>query len=224
MPIYKPSLVELTADALRERIIAGAWPLGSRIPIEPELAALLGVSRNTVREAVRVLAFCGVLSVRQGDGTYVASRLDPAQALRALAQAGLVEQLETRTMLEVESARLAALRRNDADLAALRAALAARGERATDEPLDGFITRDMAFHRAVTAAAHNAPLAALYDFCAESIHQALRVTLDDTSLPEPDHAAHAAIVDAIAAGDAELAAQAARAVIGPTLARLEAER
>ncbi|HSC78914.1 MAG TPA: FCD domain-containing protein [Chitinolyticbacter sp.] len=224
MPIQKPSLVELAVAALRERIAAGEWPLGVRIPTEPELARLLGVSRNTVREAVRVLAFCGVLSVRQGDGTYVASRLDPAQALQALAQAGLAEQLETRAMLEVEAARLAALRRSDADLAALRLALVARGERQPGEALDGFIARDMAFHRAVTAAAHNASLAALHDFCAESIRQALRLTLDDTSLPEPDHATHAAIVDAIAAGDADAAARAARAVIAPTLARLEEGR
>ena len=65
----KRSLVDIALEQIRQRIDAGHWPLGQRLPPEPELAELLGMSRNTVREAVRVLTFSGVLEVRQGDGT-----------------------------------------------------------------------------------------------------------------------------------------------------------
>src|ERR1041384_4924635 len=58
-------------NRLRQQITSGAWPVGSRIPTEPELVAQLGVARNTVREAIRALAHNGLLDIRQGSGTYV---------------------------------------------------------------------------------------------------------------------------------------------------------
>ncbi len=94
------SLVDLAVSAMRERLERGEWRVGERIPIEPELAAELGVSRNTVREAVRVLAFSGVLEVRQGDGTYVRSAVDASDVAHGLSRASLREHLEVRAMLE----------------------------------------------------------------------------------------------------------------------------
>lgn len=214
-PLGKTSLVDLAVAALRERISRGEWPVGSRIPIEPELATLLGVSRNTVREAVRVLAFCGLLDVRQGDGTYVASRLDPSRAMAGLCRASVLEHLETRAMLEVEAARLAALRRTEDDLAALRATLAARNTHHEGETPEAYVARDLAFHRQVLSAAHNSALAALYDFFSDAVQHVVLLMLADESVTNPDDDAHTAIVDAIAAGDAEAAACAARQLIKP---------
>ena len=82
----KRSLVDIAVEAIGDRLAEGVWPVGSRIPTEPELAELLGISRNTVREAVRVLLFAGLLEVRQGDGTYVRARVSPADAMRAKIQ------------------------------------------------------------------------------------------------------------------------------------------
>lgn len=70
------SLVDCAIDAMREKIESGAWPVGERIPKETELAEMLQVGRNTVREAIRVLSHADVLEVRQGDGTYVRFELD----------------------------------------------------------------------------------------------------------------------------------------------------
>jgi len=70
------SLVDNTIDSIRAAILAGTWPIGARVPTETELASLLAVSRNTVREAVSALAHSGLLEVRQGDGTYVRSQTD----------------------------------------------------------------------------------------------------------------------------------------------------
>ena len=71
--IRRTGLIDGAVDTLRERITAGEWPVGTRIPPEPALAALLGVGRNTVREAVQSLVHAGLLARRQGSGTYVLS-------------------------------------------------------------------------------------------------------------------------------------------------------
>ncbi|TBL28335.1 FadR family transcriptional regulator, partial [Verrucosispora sp. SN26_14.1] len=114
-----------TIARLRRRILAGEWPVGSRIPTEPQLVEDLGVGRNTVREAVRALAHAGVLECRQGSGTYVLStdELAPVVA-RRLTDDRMTEVIEVRRAFEVEAARLAARRRTAEDLATLDAALA----------------------------------------------------------------------------------------------------
>src|SRR5438874_11758700 len=75
-PERAPRLTEGAIDKIRERIVSGAWGPGDRLPKESELAAELGLSRNSLREAVRALSQLRVLEVRQGDGTYVSS-LEP---------------------------------------------------------------------------------------------------------------------------------------------------
>src|SRR5262252_2485635 len=76
----------VTQDAIeriRELIVSGEWGPGSRLPREADLAAELGVSRNSLREAVRALSLVRILDVRQGDGTYVSS-LEPNSLLDAM--------------------------------------------------------------------------------------------------------------------------------------------
>ncbi len=67
----RSALADQVITELRNQITSGEWPVGSRIPTEPELVEQLGVARNTVREAVRALAHNGLLDIRQGSGTYV---------------------------------------------------------------------------------------------------------------------------------------------------------
>ncbi|RMD78800.1 MAG: FadR family transcriptional regulator, partial [Chloroflexi bacterium] len=71
MTITRRRLVEQVIDHLRQQIATGTYPIGSRLPPEPQLMAQIGVGRSTVREAIRALAHEGLLEVRQGDGTYV---------------------------------------------------------------------------------------------------------------------------------------------------------
>mgnify|MGYP001600530191 FL=1 len=80
-PLIKRSLVDQALEQLRQRITRGVWAIGERLPTEPELSAELGISRNTVREAMRVLAFCGLIEIRQGDGSYLRSMTDPLGAI-----------------------------------------------------------------------------------------------------------------------------------------------
>lgn len=217
----KRSLVDLAVNAMAQHIAEGTWPVGSRIPTEPALAETLGISRNTVREAVRVLLYAGLLEVRQGDGTYVRALTSPAEAMRVISRASLREHLEARALLEVATARLAAERCSDADLAAMETALSARMPvRSHEDLLESFIDLDLAFHLSIARACGNVALAELYQYFSQSVRRSLRVSLLDCSLPEPDHAAHAAIVEAIRARDPEAAARAAAAITAPMLEAL----
>lgn len=213
--IQRGSLVETVIASLREAVETGAWALDERIPNESTLAESLGVGRNTVREAVRVLVHVGMLETRQGDGTYVRARIDPGETLRRIDRAGLHDQLEVRLTLEVEAARLAAARRDSDDLAAMRLALAAREAAGSD--ISERIQHDARFHRAVVEAAHNRMLAELYQHFASAIRRTIERTEKDADLPEPTQADHARLYDAIERSDGEAAAGATRQLLQPSL-------
>ena len=209
--------VHQTIERLRARILGGEWPVGARIPTEPQLVAALGVGRNTVREAVRALVHAGVLECRQGSGTYVVStdELAPVVA-RRLTDDRMTEVVEVRRAFEVEAARLAALRRTPEDLAALDAALAAREAAWRSGRVDEFVEADAALHTVVVAAAHNPMLAELY----ASVGAALRRTVAQAmgpALTAERYVDHGRLVAAIRAGDPTRAAIEAGAFLeGPT--------
>lgn len=218
-PVLRTNLTDSAAESLRAEIIGGRWGVGERIPNEAGLADLLSVSRGTVREAVRVLVSQGFLDTRQGSGTYVRSAVDSSAALDRVKRTGLRDQWEARAALDLEAARLAALRHTPADIERMRQLLAARGSVA-DGGSEAFIRRDIAFHKSVVAASGNKAMMELYDFFTAAITETIHATLDG-SLPEPDQQAHAAIVDAIASGDPDRATDAVRAFMAPVLAQLE---
>ena len=153
---------------LRQQISTGAWPVGSRIPIEPELAEQMGVGRSTVREAVRSLASLGMLETAPGRGTFVRSASPTSSLLNEfLSDFSLEEILSYRRALEIEAAQQAAMHRTDEDIAAL--------ERATEEelgctrcPVLGMVEGsassafDSQFHRVLFDAAKNRLLSSLY--------------------------------------------------------------
>ncbi|MEW6634124.1 MAG: FadR/GntR family transcriptional regulator [Pseudomonadota bacterium] len=217
-PATRTNLTDSAAKSLRAEIIAGRWSLGERIPNEAALADLLSVSRGTVREAVRVLVAQGLLDTRQGSGTYVRSAVDSSAALDRVKRTGLRDQWEARAALDLEAARLAAIRRTPADLDRMRLLLAERGN-VDDGGSEAFIRRDLAFHKSVVAASGNKAMMELYDFFTAAITETIQATLDG-DLPEPDQQAHAAIVNAIAASDPERAVAAVRAFMTPVLAQL----
>jgi DNA-binding FadR family transcriptional regulator len=149
---------------IKELIVAGEFTAGTKLPREQDLAARLGISRNSLREAVRALALVGVLDTRVGDGTYVTS-LDADMLLTGLGFVG--DLLESETLLEVHHVRrileptatgLAATRLTEQDFIALESWLE-RMEVA--ESTQEFIDADTEFHRVITSASGNATLASL---------------------------------------------------------------
>ncbi len=219
--IERRSLVERTADALRARIVEGAWPLGGRIPPEVELVRQLGVSRNTVREAVRCLAHAGMLEVRQGDGTYVRAAADGAETLRKIARTSLRDQIEVRCALEEAAARLAASRRRDDDLTAMEECRSRCVGLVAEGKVEEYVEHDFAFHHAMVAAAGNPALEELYLYFSAAIRGCIRRSIGDADLPEPGEAQHRAVLDAIARQDADGAALAVRGLFDPLLDTLD---
>ena len=199
----RTGLIDTTVTQLRDRIADGQWPVGGRIPPEPQLVELLGAGRNTVREAVQSLVHAGLLERRQGSGTYVLSTSEMAASMgRQIADARQRDVVEVRRALEVEAARLAARRRTAVDATILRAQ---RDERATAyvaADLDAMVATDLALHRTIVRTAGNPVLVALYENLLDAIGENIRFNfVTDVH----GHDSHDALVDAIVAGDDDAA-------------------
>ncbi|MFI9639252.1 FadR/GntR family transcriptional regulator [Micromonospora sp. NPDC051925] len=203
--IRRAPLADQAAEALLVRIRAGEWPLGAKLPGETTLGPQLGVGRSTVREAIRQLAGRGVLESRQGAGVFVTA-LDVTEDWDAvLRRAGIISVIEARIAIEAEAAAHAAERRTPQALRAVRRALAERQDQrgSTEEQVDA----DMRLHRAIVAAADNPVLLELFDTFVPRLRQAMvdMLRIGRNLAEEQDHAAHADLVEAIAARDAAAA-------------------
>jgi len=201
-----------TIAKLKELISSGEFAAGDRLPTERELTRRFGVSRSSLREAVRALALVGVLEARVGDGTYVTT-LEPDLLLTGvgfvsdlLDGASLLELHHVRRLLEPEATRLAALRLTDDALAALADCIAAM-EAAGN--VQDYIEADTAFHRVILSACGNATLASLIENLATGTLRArLWQSLVSRDAIAATIASHRAIQRALVARDAELAAAA----------------
>src|SRR5471032_116519 len=212
VPLIKRSLVDQALEQLRRRITEGKWAIGERLPTEPELSAELGISRNTVREAMRVLAFSGLIDIRQGDGSYLRSMTDPLGAMRALSHCTLEQAQETRQILEVEAIGLAAVRRTEADMSAMRDALKASAELYHGD-LEAYISADMVFHKHLVDAAHNPALSELYQYFSAIVAAQLRQTLNISPRRQAVFDLHIALLDAVEQQDPERAKSLCRQLI-----------
>jgi len=209
----RTALVPQVIEQLQTQITSGEWAVGTRIPPEPDLAAQLGVGRNTLREAVLALVHAGLLERRQGSGTFVVGSRELASAVaRRVADAQLAEVVEVRRALEVEAARSAARRRTEQDLAELDSALAAREAAWANGEVDEFVAADVELHQRIVAAAHNRILAELYlDFSA-ALRTSITIAIGDDLTPDR-YVDHSRLVEAIRDGDPEQAALEAAAFL-----------
>jgi GntR family transcriptional regulator, transcriptional repressor for pyruvate dehydrogenase complex len=153
-------------EAIKQMIIDGELQPGDRLPREPELAERLGLSRNSLREAVRALSLIHVLDVRRGDGTYVTS-LEPSLLMDAMGfvvefhhDDTVLQFLETRRIIEPAATEMAALRMPAADIEGLTELLDSLGETPT---VDELVENDLEFHRRIAAGSGNAVLASLVE-------------------------------------------------------------
>ncbi|MEU1011500.1 FadR/GntR family transcriptional regulator [Streptomyces sp. NPDC005890] len=153
-------------EKIKDMIVSGALRPGDRLPKESELAAELGLSRNSLREAVRALSLIRILDVRQGDGTYVTS-LDPQLLLEAMSfvvdfhrDDTVLEFLAVRRILEPAATALAASRIGEDELDALSAQLDELGAEPSVEQL---VAADLEFHRSIVRSAGNSVLCSLLD-------------------------------------------------------------
>src|SRR4051794_34927602 len=196
------SVTQTAIDEIKAMIIRGELAAAERLPKEADLAARLGLSRNSLREAVRALTLAGILEARQGDGTYVTS-LEPRMLLEPLTfmadfhqDRTLLHVLEVRRILEAAVAALAAQYITDAELAELRRVV---HEMEACETVEAFVANDLRFHRLIGAASRNAVLASVLDSFSTPMSRA-RVwrALTQADAIAQTKAQHAALYDALA--------------------------
>ncbi len=160
MPIERKRLADQIADRVMAMIADGTLKPGDRLPAEPELMKQFQVGRSSIREAIGALSLIGLVTVRPGQGTHVASLSADSNrrpvGLLGIGRDKIKELVEARLELECTIVRLAAQRATAADLASIRekqhqlqAALAHQ-----ESP----INPDLAFHLAVAGACHNTVL------------------------------------------------------------------
>lgn len=191
------------ADKIKDLIMSGAFPSGSRLPGERELAEQFGVSRVTIREAEIALQALGYLSIKTGSGVYVldCAGLDG----RALPNVTAFELTEARLMFESEAAALAALHVNDDDLEYLGKLVE---QIAYDNPNGEQMSQkaDREFHLGIAAASGNAVVKHVIETlwkirnelpAVKEVHETICEIEDATDR----HAEHAAVLDALRARD-----------------------
>ncbi|AIY01861.1 Transcriptional regulator, GntR family [Arthrobacter sp. PAMC 25486] len=163
-PSHREPLAQEVTGKLSHAISSGMWAVNERIPSEQELMKELGVSRGTLREAIKSLAHVGMLEVLRGDGTYVRATSEIAGATQKLiGRHGNQHVVEVRLALDTQAARLAALNATDAQKGEMRALLADRRRAWEAKDVAGWVAHDWEFHLAVARASANPLLAGLYE-------------------------------------------------------------
>ncbi|HEY2023537.1 FadR/GntR family transcriptional regulator [Paraburkholderia sp.] len=210
------ALSDTVAQQLLKQIDKGTFARGGKLPTEAVLAGQFGVSRTVIREAVSRLKNEGVVEPRQGSGVFVAGhgavrplRIDYAEAVEPGA---VVQILALRRAIEAEVAAEAALRRGDADIAAIDTALRDIDQAVADG--DDGVAEDVAFHRAIAAATGNPYFLKTLTFLNQYLEAGTVVTRRNEALREDFSRQvrdeHAMIAAAIRAGDPLAARHAAQ--------------
>ena len=193
---------------IKAMLMSGELRPGDRLPPEKELGDKLGLSRSSLREAVKALELIRVLDVRRGDGTYVTS-LEPRLLLEAMSfvvdlhqDASVLEIFEVRRILEPAAAALAVPRATAQDVAKLADMV---GSVADDGSVEDLVAHDLTFHRYLSDLSGNSYLSSLLETLSSSTLRArIWRGLTEENAVAKTLAEHRRIVDAIAAGDVEL--------------------
>ena len=156
-----PRVSDAVVRNLEQRILEGSLKPGDQLPPERDLAAELGVSRTSVREAIQKMVSRGMLYARQGEGTFVTDSLDagfsdPWEAMLRDHPSVREDLLEFRHLLEAKAAECAARRSTEADRSRIRGCLEQLEETFLGDDLNNQVDKDLAFHQAIAEASHNA--------------------------------------------------------------------
>src|SRR5882757_8623682 len=202
-------VTDVAIDKIKDMIISGELAPGDRLPKEAELAQRLGLSRSSLREAVKALCLIRVLDVRQGDGTYVTS-LEPNLLLDAMTfvvdfhrDDTVLDFLAVRRILEPAATAMAALHMSEEDITELRELL----DELEDAPtVEALVANDLQFHRKIADGSGNPVLCSLLDSLSGPTARArIWRGLTQEGAVAKTREQHTAIYEAIAAREPELA-------------------
>lgn len=215
----KTTSVNVVINAIKELLIQKRLLPGQKMPNEMEIANGLGVSRGTVREALKVLSAFGIIEIKVGNGTYVSKKpqksvLDPTLFGLLLVDSDTKKLSEFRKLIETDIIRLIFEYRdeNTAEIAALKAnveELDRLCNRTSDPNLDELTFRnDMEFHKLMSKASHNEMAERVYDFILDTFSYSIKISHSHQNLGEMALKTHTTILDSIMKNDLESAKQA----------------
>lgn len=220
------SLVDKTASSLLDRVLDGRFPADRPLPSQDQLADALGVSRLTVREAVKSLTQSGILRVEHGNGTFV-NPTDQWTDIAAISRSAALGSgapralLEVRRMIELGAAELCATRADAGVLASLDAHLEAMDAANAAGDVAGFVRHDIDFHDAILRGTGNPFVAAIYDPLRSALEHGRTQTSAFPEIRAHAQEQHRSVRAAIASGDPGRARAAMSAHMDQTLADLE---
>ncbi|SEJ11480.1 transcriptional regulator, GntR family [Dyadobacter koreensis] len=179
--IKRMSLADDVASRLQQKISKGEFAVGTKLPTEPELMAVFGVGRSTIREAVRNLSNTGLVRVQQGLGTFVEKQQADSESMseRFLRAKGR-ELNEIRQLFELKVAEKAALHRTDKDIVEMKKYLAERREMAAANIPAACIEADINFHLSIARASQSEILLDLYKTVARNLKEYFSELFIDT--------------------------------------------
>jgi GntR family transcriptional repressor for pyruvate dehydrogenase complex len=222
--VRRNRLSEEIVDQIEKLVLTRQLQTGDSLPSERELAQDLQVSRQALREALRILAQKGLVQVLPGRGTFVAQPSanflsDSLYAYLRLNPHLVRDFLETRLVIEVETAAIAAQRAQTENIEAMRSAVA--GLAAYVGQPDRYIDADLAFHTELARAAGNEVLLLLNISLRGALRESIRYFAGKQEIVEQSVALHRSICEAVAAGHVEGARLAMREHFRITLADVE---
>jgi GntR family transcriptional repressor for pyruvate dehydrogenase complex len=206
-------LYEQVASHVEDLVSTGKLQVGDRLPPERELAERLGVARGVVREALKVLAVKGLVTVEPGRGTFVAdvdidSVSEHLARLFRMGKMPHIDLIEFRKILEIEMAELAARRATPENLVEMKQAIADM-DRHISSP-EEYIAADLNFHLALAKATRNGMFPLLIEVVVDLLQQSRRLIFRVAGAPERGQHWHRLIHEAIEAGDTGRAREAMR--------------
>jgi GntR family transcriptional repressor for pyruvate dehydrogenase complex len=210
-PIKKTRVAEEVADRIRTLILDDTFPQGLPLPSERVLTEQFGVSRGSIRDALRMLETIGLIETQHGRGTFprelTVDRLVAPLASMMTFQHDLQDELlDVRRMFEPAVARVAATRATDADFAGLQRILDAQQRKLKKG--QSAIVEDTAFHAALARSTRNRVVVSLMATLNDLLVESRKLTLKQKGRPAKSIEGHQAVVAAMRRRDAEGAAQA----------------
>jgi GntR family transcriptional regulator, transcriptional repressor for pyruvate dehydrogenase complex len=207
-PVPKQTLSDRLARRIRALIQTGDYHQGDRLPTIMEMARRFGVGHPTVREALKKLETMGVVEIRHGSGVYV-TRSDEVLVLASPDYTGtvtkklLVDLIQARMSLELQSVAEGARHATDEHLREMRRLLTTAGQNLAND--DVLSSVNMSYHRQIAIASGNTVLVQLLDVLRELFTEEQRLILDIFGSRERDHQEHLGILEALEQRNAALA-------------------
>ena len=207
----KKNLSQQTAETLQNKILKEhSSKFGEKPPNENELARVLGISRTTLREAIRILTAEGILEVRRGRGTFVAAQIDQYAAggiaMQNLSKmkVTLRDLYETRLIFEPQAAALACKRATDSEIQEiLKLGEECQKQILTDPQSKNRIASESAFHGAIIKASHNEFLGQFMPMITQTIEQTFRLNYNLDTVAEDAYKDHILIMNFLEKRDAQ---------------------